>query len=223
MLQEKISSNELHFAGSLDAQIDDPRRDRILACATRAFVSGGVDRTTLEDVALAAGVSKTTIYLFFANKSELLRSVLISALDEMLASAPMVLDDGENVEDVLGSFAAGRIGAMFSHLSAGVRFSFVSRLLFSITLSDPEIIREFTEAFQAKHSVLLKAYFHRLEAGGMVFGTNLDWTVSHFYQSILFNCLGAAQASLTPPFMIEQEARRRVQLFLYGVVGSAAR
>ncbi len=47
-------------------------RQRIIAAAERVFYDKGVQETTLEDVARAAGVTRGAIYWHFANKTELL-------------------------------------------------------------------------------------------------------------------------------------------------------
>ncbi len=54
---------------------DDARarkRLRILEAATELFVSQGYRKTSVDEVARAAGVSKGTVYLYFKNKNDLL-------------------------------------------------------------------------------------------------------------------------------------------------------
>ncbi len=48
------------------------RRERILKAATELFVVHGYRKTSVEDIARAAGVAKGTIYLYYRNKAELL-------------------------------------------------------------------------------------------------------------------------------------------------------
>ncbi len=54
----------------------DPRqarkRERILAAATEHFTAYGYRKTSIEDVARAAGVAKGTVYLYYRSKPELL-------------------------------------------------------------------------------------------------------------------------------------------------------
>ena len=54
----------------------DPRqarkRERILAAATERFTAFGYRKTSIEDVARAAGVAKGTVYLYYRSKPELL-------------------------------------------------------------------------------------------------------------------------------------------------------
>lgn len=68
------------FRGFLNEFLGDPdardaktqRRAQILASATELFVKHGYRRTTVEDVARNAGVSKGTVYLYFKSKAEIL-------------------------------------------------------------------------------------------------------------------------------------------------------
>ncbi|ELX11077.1 putative transcriptional regulator TetR family [Janthinobacterium sp. HH01] len=54
----------------------DARPQELLAAALDQFVERGYAATRLEDVAKRAGVSKGTLYLYFANKEELFKAVV---------------------------------------------------------------------------------------------------------------------------------------------------
>ena len=60
----------------------DEKRERILAGAIEAFAAHGFHGARVSDVAKAAGVADGTIYLYFANKSELLARIFENTLDE---------------------------------------------------------------------------------------------------------------------------------------------
>ncbi|WP_407935787.1 TetR/AcrR family transcriptional regulator [Cupriavidus necator] len=61
------------------------RPQELVAAALELFVERGYAATRLEDVAAAAGVSKGTVYLYFANKEELFKSVVRENLVPTLA------------------------------------------------------------------------------------------------------------------------------------------
>jgi AcrR family transcriptional regulator len=52
------------------------RRERLLECAKRLFARWGFDKTSMDDIAREAGVSKGALYLEFANKDALFKAVL---------------------------------------------------------------------------------------------------------------------------------------------------
>ena len=54
----------------------DERAQRILAAATRLILHYGYDKTTMSDIAAAANVSKSTLYLYWQSKEELFRALL---------------------------------------------------------------------------------------------------------------------------------------------------
>ena len=55
----------------------DAGRERLLDAAHAQFVDVGIRRTTIEDVARRAGVSRVTIYRHFADKNRLIEAVIL--------------------------------------------------------------------------------------------------------------------------------------------------
>lgn len=68
------------------ARRKEARPQELLAAALDLFVERGYAATRLDDVAARAGVSKGTLYLYFANKEDLFKAVvrtnMVPALDE---------------------------------------------------------------------------------------------------------------------------------------------
>lgn len=67
----------------------DESGERALAAAHELFVRGGIRRTSIDDVARAAGLGRATVYRKFATKDDLVAAVLRRELDEWLRT----LDD----------------------------------------------------------------------------------------------------------------------------------
>ncbi len=67
------------------------RREAILEAAWACFLQHGYAKTSLGDVAREAGVSRPSIYVQFANKQALFRSVIESRIDADFAAARDVL------------------------------------------------------------------------------------------------------------------------------------
>jgi AcrR family transcriptional regulator len=61
---------------TFQAQVAALRRTQILDAAAQVFAARGFHRTTVRDVAKAAGVADGTIYNYFANKTALLLGIL---------------------------------------------------------------------------------------------------------------------------------------------------
>lgn len=71
-------------------------RNRILDTAERVFLKTGVSRTTLEDIAEAAGVTRGAIYWHFKNKADLFEAMMERVslpMEEMAAHADDDMED----------------------------------------------------------------------------------------------------------------------------------
>ena len=66
-----------HAAGA-----DPAKRAQILEGAAQAFLEKGFDAASMEDVRRAAGVSKGTIYVYFADKAELFEALVADRFGE---------------------------------------------------------------------------------------------------------------------------------------------
>jgi len=69
----------------------DARPQELLAAALDLFVERGYAATRLDDVAAKAGVSKGTLYLYFANKEELFKAVVREHLLPSLGEAEQTM------------------------------------------------------------------------------------------------------------------------------------
>jgi AcrR family transcriptional regulator len=67
-------------------------RERILASAAHSFATYGFQKSTFEEIAAGAGVSRTLLYSHFANKVSLLRAVRDRALEEWAASVERAVE-----------------------------------------------------------------------------------------------------------------------------------
>lgn len=66
------------------------KRERILNAATNLFVIHGYRKTSVDDVAYAAGVAKGTVYLYYNNKAELLfHAIALEKLRYLSAFKPL--------------------------------------------------------------------------------------------------------------------------------------
>jgi AcrR family transcriptional regulator len=75
--------------------LESLRRSAVLDAAITVFARFGYRKTSMDEVALAARVSRQGLYLYFANKEELFRAAIVYALGDQLAAASAVLADAE--------------------------------------------------------------------------------------------------------------------------------
>src|SRR5690349_20267136 len=101
----------------------DARRVALLEAAFGVFARYGYRKTSMDEVARAAQISRQGLYLHFANKEDLFRAMLKQAIDTSLAAALRALStEAALPERVLGAFDewigrhVGRFGADASDL-----------------------------------------------------------------------------------------------------------
>jgi AcrR family transcriptional regulator len=82
----------------------DPSRDlakrvAVYEAAAKVFARYGFKRTTMNDVAQAAGISRPALYLMFDNKEHLFHELAAFRLDQAIEKASSVLASKANVQD----------------------------------------------------------------------------------------------------------------------------
>lgn len=70
---------------------DDARRMRILEGARQAFLAYGFQRTTMDDIARAAEISRPALYLMFRNKTDIYRALAAGHVEEIFNTANTAL------------------------------------------------------------------------------------------------------------------------------------
>ena len=85
-----------------------PQREAILIAATATFLRYGFKKTSMDDVAQAAGVSRQGLYLYFDTKDFLFKEALQYLVSHMISTARSVAEDRNlSVRDrLLGVFEA---------------------------------------------------------------------------------------------------------------------
>jgi AcrR family transcriptional regulator len=72
---------------------ESARQTHVLEVALTVFVRHGFRKTSIEDIAKAAGISRQGIYLHFKNKDEIFSASIQKRLDDGLQAANRILDD----------------------------------------------------------------------------------------------------------------------------------
>jgi AcrR family transcriptional regulator len=141
----------------------DARPEEISAAALDLFVERGYAGTRLEDVAARAGVSKGTVYLYFASKEDLFKAVvregLVSPITEF-RSAVLEQHRGSAFE-LLRMLVHGwweRIGA--------TRISGIPKLILAESRNFPEIAKFYLEEVVEPGQAVLEAIVARGIASG---------------------------------------------------------
>ncbi len=96
-------------------------RDKILQKATDLFMRYGIRSVTMDEIAVQSGVSKKTIYQFYADKNELVDAVLMSMLENNQENcAQYQISAGNAIEEVL--FATQMVKRMFETMNPSLLY-----------------------------------------------------------------------------------------------------
>lgn len=91
-----------------DAAEGNDRRAAIIEAATRVFLRYGFKKTSMEDLARAAGISRQGLYLHFPTKEVLFKAGLLRLIEGSAAAVKLALADKDAPVDerVLAAFVA---------------------------------------------------------------------------------------------------------------------
>jgi len=81
------------------------KSERILAAAEKLFARGRFHEVTLDDICHEAGVGKGTVYRYFEDKENLFFQVILSGLDELVASVGQVSQEESDPSEGLRQVA----------------------------------------------------------------------------------------------------------------------
>ncbi|MCX7026585.1 MAG: TetR/AcrR family transcriptional regulator [Spirochaetes bacterium] len=87
--------------------MENAAQERILTQARNLFFKKGPLRVTMDELALSCGISKKTLYIYFANKEELLHTILIGFRQKLVEQMNVVLGNKaiplmERLKNVIG-------------------------------------------------------------------------------------------------------------------------
>ncbi len=184
------------------------RRERIREAATELFERYGYDKTTVSDIAEAAGVSKGAIYLDFESKVQLFESLLIEEIRRYVDRL---------VELVEADPEGGRLATIYRHLLEAQR---ESPLLQAIYRQDPKVMGSYLHApgnlvEQTRGSL---GFFEMMHGAGLVRQDLDPEVVTHFMELLRYGLLmiGTVRDSAGfPPFeqvieLIEEVVRTSI-------------
>lgn len=143
-------------APSGQAPSEEPRRARLLDAALTVFGRFGFRKTSMDEVARAAGISRQGLYLHYPTKEALFCAVVDHALGAAAEDAEQALAGEGSLEDAL-------VGALDAWVGR-----FVSRIAPDVTDLHEAIERLAGARVKACEAALLERLARRLRASGLV-------------------------------------------------------
>lgn len=132
------------------------RPGEIVAAAAELFVERGYERTRMEDVAARAGVTKATVYLYFADKGRLFEAVVRHAMSPNVdrLEALVAAYDG-STPALLRTIATLLEGVLESGFSA------MAKVVVTESSAFPELAKSYVELVMSRGFRLLEAVVRR--------------------------------------------------------------
>src|SRR6187431_2354318 len=83
----------------------DDRRAAILAASYKLFTKHGYHRTTLRQIAKAAGVSLANVYIYFASKYQIVFELydpwMAAQIEQLISEAPAIADRQKRLRHII--------------------------------------------------------------------------------------------------------------------------
>lgn len=92
------------------------KRQRVLDGATHAFLNYGFERTTMDDIARAAEMSRPALYLLFRNKADIYRAIAESLFEEAVTGAAAALAGDRPLRERLAAMLEAGILGMVARI-----------------------------------------------------------------------------------------------------------
>lgn len=114
--------------------------DRVLSVTGEEAQRVGPGRIRMGEVATRAGVSRASLYRYFANKDELIRAYTMRELDRIFARIDAAMMPYSSFEDRLGAAFAYAIPAVREHPVFAALLDIAERPIMRVTLQSGEVL-----------------------------------------------------------------------------------
>ncbi len=199
------------------------KRDAILAAAQEFFIRHGFGSTSMDAIAVAANVSKQTLYRYYQHKEAL----FIATMQHMVFEHTMMTLFAELRETPMQSLPQLE-HALLTWAQVALEnimqpdYVALVRVLIAELPRFPSLGPLFFSVLPQEGSSVLRALLESAAAHGVIKARDLDATIQLFVGPLLMYIIGALMrpnSSLQP--LPSERLATLVQLFLHGVAGHA--
>jgi AcrR family transcriptional regulator len=161
--------------GRLPAGQDPAKRDQILDGADAVFLRSGFDAASMNDITREAGVSKSTVYVYFSSKEELFEALVARQRERLFVEVWQQLDRPGSPAEVLT-----RYGTVLARTLCTEPVIRAHRIVVGVTERRPDLGRRFYESGSQRGRQRLKAYLEAEVAKGTLDIADLDLAAYQF-------------------------------------------
>jgi AcrR family transcriptional regulator len=163
----------------------DPAADKaILQAALDLFVEGGVEGTSIEQIAKRAGVGKLTVYRRWDSKEAVIAAAIEFARDEIPETAPA------DFADVPLAVLIERMLPGLAKAVAEPRLRAMVARIFGASVSHPELMATYWENYVVPRRRITRALLERAQTEGVLAAdADLDVLIDMMVGAVLFRLI----------------------------------
>ncbi|MFF0471166.1 TetR/AcrR family transcriptional regulator [Micromonospora zamorensis] len=184
-----------------EMDVEDPKRAAVLVAAVGVFGRYGFQKTSMESVARAAGISRPGLYLMFPNKEELYRATMQGVLERAQRAMEVHLADRSL------SFDAGIVAALDALMGPYIDTPLARDLNELLENSEPRLGSMFHD-YQERARATLSAHITALAPPGLL---HADLT-GHDVMDLLFSAALTWKSTAATREEFRDRIRRSLQL-----------
>lgn len=192
---------------------DPEKRRQILDGARRVFMEMGFDAASMNDITRAAGVSKGTIYVYFANKEELFEALVDEERSTIFGGLYRVLEEVADLRTALIKF-----GLALSVKITAPQVVRAQRTVIGVSERIPELGRRFYERGPKQGHDRVVTFLERAVERGLLELPDIDLAAYQLAELALAGlyrqCLFGYRTQPPEPAEIERVVTSGVDLFL---------
>lgn len=224
MVETTADSDLLDLRKGRPAAGQDPvKRAQIIDGARRVFIDKGFEAASMNDITREAGVSKGTIYVYFANKEELFEALIEEERGTIFKNMYEVLDHTDNLRETLVKF-----GRVLSLKITSAKVIQAQRTVIGASDRIPELGARFYERGPKRGHDKVAAFLNTAIEHGLLSIEDVDLAAYQFTELCLAGmfrqCIFSYRAKAPTQAEIEHVVRSGVDVFLkaYGTEKLAA-
>jgi len=161
--------------GRAPAGTDPAKREQIIDGARRVFIDMGFDAASMNDITRAAGVSKGTIYVYFANKEELFEALIEEERSAIFNNLHGLLETSTFSRKTLVDY-----GVALSTKITSAKVMLAQRTVIGICERIPELGARFYERGPKRGHARLMAFLERAVEDGHLEIDDLEMAAYQF-------------------------------------------
>jgi len=175
--QDNSPLSDAERANRHGAGCDPAKRNQIMVGAKRAFMERGFDAAGVNDICQIAGISKSTLYVYFDSKEDLFEAIIEQERDRLFLAMAEILQSGDTPEKVLFQF-----GTKIAEIICSPEVVQAQRIIIGIADRMPELGARFFSGGAMRAQVDLTNYLKRKVATGHLAISDIPLAAAQFIE-----------------------------------------